>query len=1588
MIMQGQLDLLSQVMTQQLAVLSGPQASESQEPAARTAEPPAASTDPEPPAFSTGGREETGRVLETRQQRYVQDLARRLAGQTPSSRDQAERYRPRWADLRMSMGFRRETKEMCYPIVGERSQGAQVWDQEGNAYVDLSMGFGVNLFGHNPPFVMAALQAQMARGLHVGIQSDLAGEVASLIAELTGMERVTFCNSGTEAVMTAIRLARAVTGRVRIVQFSGSYHGHADVTLAVARPGQEAGSAPMAAGVPEATSDQVIVLPYGEERALRTIEAHLGELAAVLVEPVQSRRPDLQPAAFLKSLRELTKNAGVPLIFDEVITGFRSHPGGAQAWFGIEADLATYGKVLGGGMPIGVVAGKRRFLDAVDGGGWRYGDDSVPATETTFVAGTFCKHPLAMAAALAVLRHLKQAGPALQEDLNRRTARLAGALNGVFRAADVPFEAAHFASMFRIVHAKAASDFYPPLELDLFFNSMTVHGAYIWEGRTCFLSTAHTEEDLRKIADAARQSVMEMKAAGFFAGDKPAAAAPPVRVPLSAAQKQLWLLSSIDPGGCLAYTVPVSLELRGELDAAALGRALHRVVARHEALRTVLDGDGEQQTILPEAGVDLSVSDLQRSPDAEAALASWSSAERERPFELAGLPLFRAHLVTMAAGRHLLALAAHHLVVDGWSMGVIVRDLMRLYAEEARGSAAGLTEPLQWRDYLGWQEQQELTPAMAGHEAYWLARCEGASPGLDLPADRPRPAGKSYRGGRVTALLEEDQTQALIALGRDQGCTLFMTLFATWSSFLQRLTDQGDLTIGVPVSGRPPPAADTVGYCSHLLPIRMLAEEGATFTEHLARTRETLLSAYAHQDYPFARLIQKLQLAPDPSRTPLLATAFNLERPVPLIGLAGLEMSLVPQPVGYTGFDLHFNAMEIGGTLSLELDYATDLFEQETADRLLRGFLVWLRAAVAAPATPLYRLPTMTAAERRQVVTGWSSTEAPVESCAGIHEAISRQAGRRPGSPAVVFGEEALSYRELEERANRLAHFLLAQGVTQGMLVGLSIPRGPAMIVSLLGILKAGAAYVPLDPSLPRERLAFILEDAAIRLVVTLESTASALPKGSWATVLLDAEQGAIARQPQAAPTRPAGSQDAAYVIYTSGSTGTPKGVVVEHGPVCNLAHAQRKLFAVRPESRVLQFANLGFDASVSEIFVTLAAGACLYLAAQDDLLPGPALVDLLSRERITLVTLPPSVLSAMPAVDLPHLETVVSAGEACTPEVVSRWGGRYRLINAYGPTEACVCATGMVVSEAGDAALIGQPIDNVQVYILDRHGEPVPVGLVGELHLGGAQVARGYLHRPDLTAGAFLPDPFGEPGGRIYRTGDLARHRAGGRIEYLGRRDRQVKLRGFRVELGEIEHALLRSPGVREAAVVLRHQRLIAYLVPDLPHPTAAHLRDLLADSLPAYMVPSEFVLLDALPLNANGKVDRDRLPQAGGAPSRGQAEYVAPRNLVEEKIAAIWQEVLEIERVGIHDSFVALGGHSLLSLQIASRIEEAFGVRVSLKILFSGKSLEALAKDVEAALFANSSQADLESVLADLETGSNEEIERLLAEVSSEVL
>jgi malonyl CoA-acyl carrier protein transacylase len=932
-----------------------------------------------------GFEQSQGRKLSAQQQRHLEALIVRYTKRTQKSKQRAQAYRSVLADKRASIGFRFEIKEMLYPIVGERSLGSRIWDVDGNEYVDLTLGFGVHFFGHAAPFIQAALEDQFKQGIQIGPQSKLAGEVAELLCELTGMERVTFCNTGTEAVMAALRIARAATGRPKIALFAGSYHGHSDGTLAVARTENgKLQSAPMALGVTQQVVDDVLVLTYDDPRSLEIIKTHAYELAAVLVEPVQSRRPDLQPKAFLQQLRQLTQEAGITLIFDEVITGLRIHPGGAQAWFGIEADIATYGKLVGGGMPIGIIAGRASYMDRIDGGMWSYGEASYPKVETTFFAGAFNKHPLTMAAARAVLKHLQMQGPALQEQLNQRTSQLAEKLNAYFQQEGVPLQLVHFGSFFRFALSGNFSYLYQPLEIDLLFYHLIEKGVYVWEGRTCFLSTAHTDEDIDYVIQAVKDSVEELREGGFFPersvklpeGEKgpekilgsltkPFSAKNPVlasasletqraiddevkeahKVPLTDAQKQLWILAQMGDDGSLAYKVSISLQLRGQFHVDAMRQAVQKVVDRHEALRTTISSQGIFQQILPSLKVDVPLIDFSAIDGCarESEVAEWFKKESQEPFHFTQGPLFRVHILKLEEQLHLLVLSAHHIVVDGWSMGVILQELGALYSAECQGVVCKLAPPMQFREYIEWQEQQSQTKEMATHESYWLQQFAGATPVLDLPTDRPRPPIKTYKGSRQTMRFDASLCRDVKRVSREKGCTLLMTLLSVYTALLHRLTGQDEIVVSITVAGRSFEGSEgLVGYCAHLLPVRSCVVGCAIFSEYLTKIRDVLLEAYEHQDYPFARLINKLLMRMDASRSPLVTATFNLDRSVAVPKMFELKTDLFPQTISFTGFDINLNVTEIDSELVLDCDYNTDLFDAATIERMLGHFQTWL----------------------------------------------------------------------------------------------------------------------------------------------------------------------------------------------------------------------------------------------------------------------------------------------------------------------------------------------------------------------------------------------------------------------------------------------------------------------------------------------------------------------------------------------------------------------------------------------------------------------------------------------------------------------
>jgi amino acid adenylation domain-containing protein/non-ribosomal peptide synthase protein (TIGR01720 family) len=1031
-------------------------------------------------------------------------------------------------------------------------------------------------------------------------------------------------------------------------------------------------------------------------------------------------------------------------------------------------------------------------------------------------------------------------------------------------------------------------------------------------------------------------------------------------LPLSFAQQRIWFMQQLDLDSP-AYNIAAASLLKGRLEVPVLRASLDEIVRRHETLRTTFEvaAGRELQRIAPPAPVLLPVIDLSglSAADRGRESASLIGQEGRRPFELSRGPLFRVLLLALGEAENVLLLTMHHIVSDGWSMGVLEQELGALYAAFFQRMPSPLPElPIQYADYAVWQRQWLMGEALESMLGYWRERLGEALPVLELATDRPRPAVPSFAGAAQPASVGPQVLADLRRLSRENGVTLFMLLLATFEVLLQRYSGQDDFLVGTPVAGRNRIEIEgLIGFFVNILVLRadLRAEPGPglRLAELLGRVRETALSAYAHQDLPFEKLVSELQPDRDRSRAPLFQVAFSLQN-APKGELSVPDLAFRPLPVETTTakYDLSLVLTEVDSCLLGGFEYSRDLFDGSTLLRMAQHLKALLEGLSGSLAGRVSELPLLSSGELQQVLAEWSTSEAPVSGSEPFHRLFEGQAARTPAAPAVLFRDHVLSYAELDGRANRLARWLCRNGVGPGVPVGLHLERSPAAIVGLLGILKAGGVYVPLDPAYPAERLAFMMADCGAWGILTQESLAQALPPGPGFTLLLDTGWETIARE----EAEPCGAEvepgDLAYVIYTSGSTGRPKGGMVSHRGLGNLALALSKRFAASPGSQVLQFASLSFDASVAEIAMALACGATLHLASRQELLPGPDLLRLFQEREITMVTLPPAILPGLSAENLPALRTLIVAGESCDLSVARRWAEGRRLINAYGPTEATVCVTAADF-KAGAARLpIGRPIAGMGIYVLDRDFTPVPVGVRGEVWVAGIGLARGYWGRPDLTAAAFVPHPFSEePGARLYRTGDLGLYLPDGSVGFLGRADSQVKLRGFRIELGEIEAVLGRHPGVREVAVLVREdqpgdRRLTAYAVAAGKPPADEELRRFLLDKLPEHMLPAAFVVVAALPLTPNGKLDRKALP----APRWSAAERVAPRTPAEELLAGIWEDVLRVEGVGIHDNFFDLGGHSLLVTRAVSRVRSTFAVDLPLAEMFECPTVALLAESL----------------------------------------
>ena len=1066
-------------------------------------------------------------------------------------------------------------------------------------------------------------------------------------------------------------------------------------------------------------------------------------------------------------------------------------------------------------------------------------------------------------------------------------------------------------------------------------------------------------------------------------------------LPLSYAQQRLWFLDQLEPNSPF-YNISLALHLAGNLQVDVLEKSLQEIIQRHESLRTnfaTIEGN-PVQIIKPESNWQLTLVNGKDSPKyrEEQEIKKWLEIHSHQPFDLANDSLIRATLLKLSDTEHFLLICLHHIVSDGWSMGVFIQELTTLYNAYTKGLEPLLQElPIQYADFAIWQREYLQGEIRQNQLNYWQKQLAAAPALLHLPTDYPRPLQQSFQGDRIKCILSPELSQGLNKLSREKGVTLFMTLLTAFQTLLYRYTGQTDILVGTPIANRTrSELAGLIGFFVNTLVLRTDLARNPSFSELLKQVRETATDAYDHQDLPFEMLVEALQPERNMSYTPLFQVMFGLDNEiVDSIDLEGIKATRQPLEFKTAKFDLSLSIQVKEARLTAIWEYNTDLFDKSTIERLSGHFVNLLTGIIANPEQTVSQLPLLTESERNQLLFDWNQTETDYKNDLCLHQLFEQQVKQNPQAIAVKLEDEFLTYEELNCKANQLAHYLQSLGVKSESLVGIFVERSLEMIIGILGILKAGGAYVPLDINYPQERITYLIEDTQLSIVLTQSKFLEQLPKFIPNTICLDQDWSTIAKQSTVNPLVAVEQHNLAYIIYTSGSTGQPKGVMIEHRSVVNYILTTIREYGITSEDQILQFSSICFDASVQEIFVSLLSGATLVLRTEEMLRSSENFWQCCQKWQLTVLGIPTAywhqLASELTAATLPilsNIKVIFIGGEAIQPAKVQQWQtvtGQYsplpRLFNGYGPTEATIATT---LSEFTSPTItnipIGRPISNTQVYILDACLQPVPVGVAGELHIGGMGLARGYFNRPELTQEKFIPNSFekdevipptplnkgGNEPSKLYKTGDLCRYLTDGNIEYLGRIDNQVKIRGFRIELGEIETVLSQHNAVKTAVVIAQEdetnqKRLVAYIIPQKEIISApkeknslnvTELRQFLKAKLPEYMIPSAFVILESLPLTPNGKTDYRGLP---AAEFQSQEQYIAPRNPIEEILSSIWAKVLKVAQVGIHDNFFELGGHSLLATQLISRIREAFQVEMPLRELFVAPTIAELSQEIK---------------------------------------
>lgn len=1053
---------------------------------------------------------------------------------------------------------------------------------------------------------------------------------------------------------------------------------------------------------------------------------------------------------------------------------------------------------------------------------------------------------------------------------------------------------------------------------------------------------------------------------------------PVKEIPLSYAQERLWFIDQLDPESS-AYNLSFAIRMKGLLDSVVLERCLNEIVARHQILRSSFPSiEGRpKQKVAPAFFLSLKlINNLQDEPeDSRESKASRIIAnEIKRPFNLSDGPLIRAALVKLSEHDHILSIVMHHIILDGWSEGIFYRELIKLYPAFISEKPSPLPDlAIQYADYAVWQRKWLQGEALESQIRYWKQQLHGIPQGVELPIAKPRPQLLSYKGKQLSFAFSAEFSEKLRRFSQQEGCTLYMILLAAFNVLLYRYTGQEDIVLGAPIAGRTNPELEKlIGFFVNTLVMRTQLSSTMTFRDLLNRVRKTALDAYAHQDLPFMKLVEELNPERVSNRNPLFQILFAFQNaPRTALEVSNLQISTWRGENTIAKFDLSLFFWNTPRGISGEFEYSTDLFEEGDIARMVGHLRVLLEGIVADPDQHLDELPILTDQERHRILVEWNETqgEYPREKC--IHELFEEQVERTPDAVAVIYEDKQLTYGELNERANQLAHYLSKLGVGPEKLVGICVERSLEMVVGLLGILKAGGAYLPIDPIYPKERIQFMLEDSQIRVLLTQAHILEGQAGGEIRSVDLDTDLKAISSQSRDNLAGMANSEDLAYLIYTSGSTGQPKGVKISHQNVVNFLSSMQQMLELTRDDTFLSVTTLSFDIAGLEIYLPLITGVKVIVAKQEETIDGNQLLARLKQGEVSAMQATPASWQMLLLVGwegTPGLK-ILCGGEQMSRELAQKLFVRGSgLWNMYGPTETTIWSTAYHVVAGDGPVSIGKPIANTQVYILDSHLQPVPIGVPSELYIGGAGLAQGYLNRAELTTEKFVSDPFSTVSdARIYRTGDLARWLPDGNIECLGRIDNQVKIRGFRIELGEIETALGQHPDVQRCVVVAREdtpgdKRLVAYIVLSQTTETirTVELRDFLKDKLPEYMIPS-FLVLDALPLTPNGKLDRKALPTLETINLERTESFVAPRTPIETELANMWEEKLGVKSVGVHDNFFELGGHSLLATSVIFFIHNRFGVRLPLRVIFDAPTIDGLAEQIETAQWVKQSRETL---------------------------